>query len=89
MIQTNRDEINKLIIEKCEIEQKYQDHKVLLTKIKGMLKQKEEFRKLEDLVNKIQSALVLKSTSNFTDLDKQIIRELFGIKDEGALLSEG
>ena len=43
-----------------------------------MLKDKEEFRKLEDIVNQIQSTLVFKSQNHLNDQDKQLITELFG-----------
>lgn len=56
---------------------------MLLTKIEGILKEREEFKKLEELVTQLQAFIMFNkpgATAKFTDEDTLLIRELFGIK---------
>lgn len=53
---------------------------MILNKVEGALKDKKEFQKLEDLVQQLQSSLMFKSQSHFSDPEKRLIRELFGMQ---------
>jgi hypothetical protein len=56
---------------------------MLLTHIEGMMKEKSEFQRLEDLVTQVYSFIMINKSGvkgQFSEDDKLLIRELFGIK---------
>ncbi|CDW72136.1 UNKNOWN [Stylonychia lemnae] len=79
-IKRAKDEINQLISDKVETENELSNKNAILQKLEGALKDKKEFQKLEDLVQQLQSTLMFKSHHNFSDNERMLIRELFGVQ---------
>lgn len=81
--------INQLIQEKCAIEQLYQDTRLVLTRVEGILKERSEYHRLEELVNQLQAFVMINKSGvkrQFSDDDKLLIRELFGIQPGDVVL---
>ena len=75
-------EINRLIAEKTALDQKLQDTRLLLNRCEGYLKEREDFKRLEDLVARLQGYILVnrQGAAGFSEEEKMIVRELFGIR---------
>jgi hypothetical protein len=83
-VNEHKNAINSQIKEKSEYEEKYQTSKALVTKLETLLRDKSEFQKLETIVAQLHSMIVFKSTTHLTSDDKQLVKEIFGIKVDEA-----
>ncbi len=52
----------------------------MLKKVEATLRDKREFQHLEEIVQQLQSTIMFKSQNHFSDKEKQLIRELFGMQ---------
>ena len=68
------------ITDRANLEQQLSDTREKLKKVEGLLKDKGEFRKLEEMIQQLQAAVMLKSSTNYTDDQKELMKELFGAK---------
>lgn len=76
------DRVRELIAEKTAVEQRLENTRMVLARCEGYLREREEFKHLEGLVARLQGYIMMnrQGASGFTEEEKMIVRELFGVK---------